>query len=954
MFSAKPKRISHESYTVAWICALPLEMAVAKAMLDHTHSPLPQHPSDQNSYTLGEIAGRNVVIACLPSGRYGVSSAAIVATQLLFTYTSVRFGLMVGIGGGVPSQANDIRLGDIVVSRPTGTQGGVVQYDLGKIMTGGKFERTGDLNKPPQVLLTAISSLQADGYMGLDRVPELLSEMTAKYPAMAAKFTHRGQGEDLLFKSTYDHVGSNPKCDECHIDELEVRRERPTSVPVIHYGLIASSSQVMKDAKTRDKLAAELGIICFEMEAAGLMDNFPCIVIRGICDYSDSHKNKQWQEYAAATAAAYAKWLVSVTSFSQISETPTVLQATSRSPIPYPHSPPISPEVRPARPVPKPSAGDYSSGGQPSVVQSVRQTLSGQAGSSNPLDKALDNFFIPTRAQYNDDDFGSIARLLNASGSKYKQMPRLYTLLRHLDRLRDLDYFLTKGFSDQSLPFGQTQLPSKFSEGWKTRFLAAQELVCGSSDVVQMMAKGKHMTFTKTPEYFISERIIATGERSRVDKILCILGAEYYARKQFYRRIMTAEDAQAMQSFKNEMDIMKTVVHHHCVKLVASYTDRNVFAFIMLPIAQYNLAKYLREEMACDPDDKRSFLLSFIGCLSRTFWFIHRQKLRHRDIKPENILVHNNRVVVTDFDCSYSWAHTNRSTTVKAPPLTWKYASPEVARSGLQETNRINSSSDIWSLGCVFLEIITVLKGQSLQELETYLHGNHYYACQSEIYMWIDHLRSQEPKGSANLVLDWIQQMLQENPEERPKAHQLVEVTCSAPNPMDFCCEDCLREDHQSLETSNTTTNATNITENMSGISISEGLAKSLQPRPGSSQKVETFNEVESYLTNLTSSSNDTVSSTNTEASGYSTPMSVMSGTSMSASFSNAAKLRSPVAAPSGSSINTFNRDNYLAEVCTVMNKTKDSLNWDELSVVMASYTVYKKGMLAAGFIERN
>ena len=81
--------------------------------------------------------------------------------------------------------------------------------------------------------------------------------------------------------------------------------------PMVHYGLIASANQVMKDALIRDRLSEEKGVLCFEMEAAGLMNHFPCLVIRGICDYSDSHKNKEWQGYAAMTAAAYAKDVLS-------------------------------------------------------------------------------------------------------------------------------------------------------------------------------------------------------------------------------------------------------------------------------------------------------------------------------------------------------------------------------------------------------------------------------------------------------------------------------------------------------------------------------------------------------------------------------------------------------------------------------------------------------------------
>ncbi|KAG2000911.1 hypothetical protein GB937_010703 [Aspergillus fischeri] len=82
-------------------------------------------------------------------------------------------------------------------------------------------------------------------------------------------------------------------------------------MPDFHYGLIASGDQVMKDAKIRDSIAQELNLLCFEMEAAGFMDQLQPLVIRGICDYCDSHKNKKWQEYTAVAAAAYAKVFIS-------------------------------------------------------------------------------------------------------------------------------------------------------------------------------------------------------------------------------------------------------------------------------------------------------------------------------------------------------------------------------------------------------------------------------------------------------------------------------------------------------------------------------------------------------------------------------------------------------------------------------------------------------------------
>ena len=98
----------------------------------------------------------------------------------------------------------------------------------------------------------------------------------------------------------------------------------------MHYGTIASGNQVMKSAVVRDKVSSKLsGVLCFEMEAAGLMNNFPCLVIRGICDYADSHKNNQWQAYAAGTAAAYAKELLSAIPAAHVMKTRRAEEAMS-------------------------------------------------------------------------------------------------------------------------------------------------------------------------------------------------------------------------------------------------------------------------------------------------------------------------------------------------------------------------------------------------------------------------------------------------------------------------------------------------------------------------------------------------------------------------------------------------------------------------------------------------
>ena len=269
-------------------------------MLDEIHGDLPGQTNDNNTYTLGSIERHNIVIACLPTAQYGTINAANVLTNLLRTFPSVRLGLMVGIGGGVPSKA-DMRLGDVVV----GTR--VMQYDLGKLVGDGQIMHTAISKTPHPLLCTAVSSLRARHERDRSRIPSILQEEFEGQPEYG-----RPDAPDRLFRATYDHVPEAPDCDGCDPSELVPRGRRMADVPVIHYGVIASGNQVMRSATIRDSVSRRLDVVCFEMEAAGLMDVLPCLPIRGICDYSDSHKNKEWQRYAAAAAAAYAKELLEV------------------------------------------------------------------------------------------------------------------------------------------------------------------------------------------------------------------------------------------------------------------------------------------------------------------------------------------------------------------------------------------------------------------------------------------------------------------------------------------------------------------------------------------------------------------------------------------------------------------------------------------------------------------
>ncbi|KAL7796732.1 hypothetical protein V8C37DRAFT_420103 [Trichoderma ceciliae] len=303
-------------------------------MLDERHEDLPNPSNDQNAYTLGSIGKHKVVIAGLPKGRYGNNSSATVATRMISTFPNIRVGLMVGIGGGIPQKT---RLGDVVISCPSGSEPGVVQWDMGKAEYGGQFRRTGSLAPPPTALLTALGKFEADQITSRTKILSYLDRLGSVHN-VPKSFLKSESLKDVLYEPKYGHVQG----DDCrHCDEkMIVQREPREDDMMIHCGLIASGNQVIKDAILRDNLYEKFdkNVLCIEMEAAGLMNDFPCVVIRGICDYADSHKNKKWQDYAAAVAAACAKAFLTVVPASevdklqrvQVSITPEILQGARK------------------------------------------------------------------------------------------------------------------------------------------------------------------------------------------------------------------------------------------------------------------------------------------------------------------------------------------------------------------------------------------------------------------------------------------------------------------------------------------------------------------------------------------------------------------------------------------------------------------------------------------------
>jgi ankyrin repeat protein/nucleoside phosphorylase len=295
----KRRRPRTEDFAIGWICAIDIEFVAAREILDERYD----HLEEAASYILGRIGGHDIVIGCLPAGQYGTNPAAALASEMKTIFPNIHAALVVGVAGGVPH--TDIRLGDAVISLPRGANNGVVQYDFVKTIDGQQQPNI-SLSAPPASLLKAVAALRSD--------PRHSDKIRAQMTAFSnQKRFQRPTTSDVLFQPDYVHIGGDT-CDQCLMEKEKIteRTQREGEEIVLHYGMIGSGNRVIKDGISRDNLSNRCGgIMCFETEAAGVMHILPCLVIRGICDYADSHKNKVWQPFAAAAAASCAKIILS-------------------------------------------------------------------------------------------------------------------------------------------------------------------------------------------------------------------------------------------------------------------------------------------------------------------------------------------------------------------------------------------------------------------------------------------------------------------------------------------------------------------------------------------------------------------------------------------------------------------------------------------------------------------
>lgn len=301
------------AYTVAWLCALPeVEYPAAIMMLDHDHKEPDFHnASDNNQYWFGDLGGHNVVIASMPANKPSKVSAQILVAPLQQSFPNLKIHLFVGIGGGVPQipqpedPLKDVRLGDVVIGWPEETgDPAIVQYDFARRLSRNQFDLLGHMDNPKPALLNGLNNILVRRTM---RRPTGFANHLEKLEEMEG-YGHPGAGTDILFDADYRHVEGKPNCDDCDPKRRVQRQQRSSEELVFHRSTILSGDTLEMDAIDRDKLSHKyFKAKCFEMEAAGVMGDLRCLVVRGISDYADTHKNYRWHKYAAGRAAAFAR-----------------------------------------------------------------------------------------------------------------------------------------------------------------------------------------------------------------------------------------------------------------------------------------------------------------------------------------------------------------------------------------------------------------------------------------------------------------------------------------------------------------------------------------------------------------------------------------------------------------------------------------------------------------------
>jgi serine/threonine protein kinase len=408
------------------------------------------------------------------------------------------------------------------------------------------------------------------------------------------------------------------------------------------------------------------------------------------------------------------------------------------------------------------------------------QCASGLGISPDEIERAMTGYFGAGQngqasKGYSEKDVQHISKLLEHLGKKeWSLRPRTYIVLRHINCTEIMPIFVSLGLFDIALPYNHTTLPEAItSPSTRMRFLETQLVVLTKAMDLETF-EGRHRHFSEDGDlHFKRIKSLGQGGFGEVDHVYSTLSCKEYARKRIFRGRTFKKNKQKMEMFENELSTLKRLSHHHLVEYIGSYTDKKFFGLIMSPIADMNLKEFLN--ISPFSNFHQSTLRTFFGCISSGVLYLHRNQIRHKDIKPENILVKGENVLITDFGTALDWAEQGHSTTdntIKAWSV--RYCAPEVAN-----YQKRNSSADIWSLACVFFEMITVLRGQTIQAMREYFsnHGTEEAFIRDNAdatHGWMQLLYQNTGPSSDNEPLEWVRAMTRPVPRDRIGAAELV------------------------------------------------------------------------------------------------------------------------------------------------------------------------------------
>jgi serine/threonine protein kinase len=404
---------------------------------------------------------------------------------------------------------------------------------------------------------------------------------------------------------------------------------------------------------------------------------------------------------------------------------------------------------------------------------------------------------VPSLEQfrYAESDIQEISKLLRNMGNiPWSCVPRLYIVLRTASQLPLLDALIADEVTDTWFPFPAWMLPDSWDTLQRQHFARTQLIVLTKMTDLENgdFMDHKHLDEDAAAQLQTFD-VLGTGWFAKVDKVQIPSHQDtFYARKSIYRRSSRKDSRNDLKYFENELKVLKSLVHHHIVKLIGSYTEPKFLGLILSPVAGCDLKAFLSQDSLSD--SQRTLLRSFFGCLSAGLAYLHMQRVVHGDITPANILIHGENVLICGFLSSNDWSGEADSVTSGPWPRTPRYAALEV-----YDNECRGDFSDIWSLGCVFLVMLTRLRGKSLDVFakifaESGSKPKTFCANLEAIAFLLEVLEEADGPIYDNIPIRWIQEMLQEDHNCRPTAPELQKMileTGADTVPRNIFCGSC-------------------------------------------------------------------------------------------------------------------------------------------------------------------